>query len=104
MNPDVMEAVLFAAFGALAVQALSLIEIRNIPKTERPDFKDFFYWLPFIIAPLLGAGLAYAYASPDTALQPLLAINVGVSAPLILRTMANVNPFDTGGIDPGVGA
>jgi hypothetical protein len=38
------------------MQLLSLLENKNIPKTKHPDFKDFFYWLPFIVSPL----------SPDT--------------------------------------
>jgi hypothetical protein len=95
--------VIFAAFGALAMQLLSLLEIRNIPKTKRPDFKDFFYWLPFIVSPLIGGGLALAYIYPNDALKPLVAINVGVSAPLILRSMAILNPFQHP-IDPGKGA
>lgn len=87
-------AVFFAAVGAFVMQALTLMEIRNIPKTQRPDFKDFFYWLPFLIAPLAGAFLAFAYVSTDgpDSLKPYLAINVGVSAPLILRSMATNVP------------
>ena len=105
MNWDLLTqpAVLFAVFGAIGMQLLSLMEMRNIPKTERPDFKDFFYWLPFIVSPLIGGGLALAYIYPDDGLKPLVAINVGVSAPLILRSMANINPFDKP-IDPGEGA
>lgn len=100
MSPSV----LFATFGALGMQMLSLMEIRNIPKAERPDFKDFFYWVPFLIAPLVGGGLALAYIFPGDILKPLVAINVGVSAPLILRSMANINPLDKGGIKVGEGA
>ena len=96
-------AVLFAAFGAFGMQLLHLLEIRNIPKAERPDFKDFFYWLPFIVSPIIGGGLALAYIYPADVLKPLVAINVGVSAPLILRSMAIMNPFDRP-IDPGDGA
>lgn len=96
--------VLFATFGALGMQLLSLMEIRNMPKKERPDFTDFFYWLPFIVAPIVGGGLALAYIYPADVLKPLVAINIGVSAPLILRSMANLNPLDKGGINPGDGA
>jgi hypothetical protein len=99
-NPSV----LFAAFGALGMQLLSLMEIKNIPKAERPDFKDFFYWLPFLLAPLVGGGLALVYIYPADVLKPLVALNVGVSAPLILRSMANINPLDKGDINPGPGA
>lgn len=96
--------VIFAAFGAIGMQLVSLMEIKNIPKTERPDFKDFFYWLPFIVAPFVGGGLALAYIYPADVLKPLVAINIGVSAPLILRSMASINPLDKGGINPGDGA
>lgn len=106
MNWELLEnsSVWFAAFGALVMQLLSLIEIKNIPKAERPDFKDFFYWLPFLVAPFVGGGLAFAYIYPADILKPLVALNVGVSAPLILRSMANINPLDKGRIDPGKGA
>lgn len=105
MNLDLLTqpAVLFAAFGAIGMQLLSLMEMRNIPKAERPDFKDIFYWFPFIVSPLIGGGLALAYIYPADVLKPLVAINVGVSAPLILRSMANINPFEKP-IDPGEGA
>lgn len=96
--------VLFAIFGAIGMQLLTLVELKNIPKNERPDFKDVFYWLPFIVSPILGGGLALAYVYPADALKPLLAINVGVSAPLILRSMANINPLGKGGINAGPGA
>ncbi len=100
----VSRSVFFAVFGALAMQVLSLMERKNIPKTERPDLKDFFYWLPFIVSPLLAAGLTAAYIYPTDDLKPLVAINVGVSAPLILRSMSNLNPIDQRGINPREGA
>ena len=97
------ESVIFALFGGLAIQLLSLLELRKVPKPERPDFKDFFYWLPFLVGPILGGGLALAYIYPAGTLEPIVAINVGVSAPLILRSMAAINPFDKN-IDAGAGA
>ena len=96
--------VLFAGGGALAVELLKLSEVRNIPKHERPDLKEFLYWLPFLILPLLGAGLAYVYAMSEIVLKPILAVNIGVSAPLIIRTMASTAPKVAGPIDPGSGA
>lgn len=95
--------VLFGFFGALAAQLLNLMEVRSIPRTQRPDFSDLFYWLPFIVAPMVGGGLVFAYVSSGDVLKPLVAINIGVSAPLILRAMANINPLDKAGIvvEPG---
>lgn len=96
--------VLFAFFGAIGMQLLGLMELKNVPKTQRPDFKDIFYWLPFIVGPILGGGLVMAYIYPAETLKPLVAINIGISAPLILKSMATINPLDKNGIDPGDGA
>lgn len=84
----------FAFAGALAIKLLELAELHKIPKLERPDLKDWLYWVPFFIMPFLGGALALAYESSDLTLSPVLAINIGVSAPLILRAMAQVNPLE----------
>jgi hypothetical protein len=82
-------AVEFAILGALAIQLLGLMNLSRIPKNERPDFKDIIYWVPFLIHPTLGGGLAYAYVASGHTLAPLVAINVGITAPLVLKTIAN---------------
>lgn len=87
-------AVWFAMAGALAVKLLELAELHKISVVERPDFKDWLYWLPFIVLPLLGGGLAFVYVSSNTSLSPLLAVNVGVSAPLMLRAMVQAAPLE----------
>lgn len=88
-------AVWFAVSGAFAIKLLELAELHKIPKIERPDLMDWLYWVPFLVMPVLGGGLAFAYVSSNTVLTPMLAINVGVSAPLVLRAMAQVNPLDS---------
>ena len=55
---DPQLAVWFAAGGGLAANLLTLLDLKNTPKAQLPDFKSVFYWLPFILMPLLGAGLA----------------------------------------------
>ena len=86
------EPILFAAGGALAIKLMDLAELSNVPIERRPDLKDFFYWLPFLILPLVGGFLAYAYANSGTVLTPILAINIGASAPLILKSLASTIP------------
>ena len=80
--------------GAFAIKLLELAELHKVPAVERPDLKDWVYWLPFLILPILGGGLAYAYISSSTSLSPILAVNVGVSAPLMLRAMAQASPLE----------
>ena len=90
------DSILFASGGALAIKLLDLVELANVPKDRRPELKTFFYWLPFVILPLLGGFVAYAYIESGTTLTPILAINIGVSAPLIFRTMASSIPIKPG--------
>ncbi len=96
--------VYFAIFGAAAIKLLELAELRTVPKAERPDFSDLLYWLPFAVSPAIGGGLAYVYLMSKIAMEPILAVNVGISAPLILRAMAQINPFAPKSIDPGENA
>jgi hypothetical protein len=80
------------------------MELRNIPKEERPDFKDWLYWVPYIVWPVLAGLLVFAYEQSGTPLSPILGLNVGVSAPLIFRQMVKSNPFGKNRINPGKGA
>lgn len=94
----------YAFFGALALKLLEFTELAKIPKASRPDLKDPVYWVAYAIMPMVGGGLAYAYVASSVEMKPMLAINVGVSAPLILRAMAQLNPFQEGSIKVPPGA
>jgi len=94
-------AILAGAAGAFAIQLLNLMELHNIPKDKRPDLYDFFYWLPFIVAPLVGGFVCWAYSASDYEIKPILGIQLGASAPLILRAMASAIPK---GYNPPPGA
>lgn len=104
MEPSVSITFWCAVFGGLAIKLLELAELPKVPKAQRPDFKDVIYWLPFLILPGLGGGLAYVYVISGIALKPILAFNVGASAPLIIRTVAQIYPAQAKPIDPGPGA
>ncbi|MBJ7900022.1 MAG: hypothetical protein GC158_08915 [Cyanobacteria bacterium RI_101] len=81
------------------LKILELAELYKIPKTQRPDFRDWLYWVPFVVNPLLGGCLTLAYALSEIELSPILSINIGASAPLILRTMAQIAPNTTASLD-----
>ena len=82
----------FAAFGGLCVNLLGLVELHKVPKAERPDFTNLLYWVPFLVWPVVAAVLALAYVLSGNQLTPILSMNVGASAPLILRSMAQAAP------------
>ncbi len=81
-----------AASGGLAIKLLDLMELSSIARDRRPNLKDLVYWLPFFIGPVLAALVAFAYVKSNFELRPVLALHVGVSAPLILRGMAVAIP------------
>jgi len=87
-----MEPVTLGAIGGLLIQLLSLAELAKVPKSRRPDFKDFIYWLPYLINPFFGGILTYAYFDGQDHVNKLLAIHVGASAPLIIRSMISTIP------------
>ena len=93
-----------ASAGGFAINILHLIEHSKRPKTERPDFKDWLFWVPYVAWPIFGAMLAFAYQESGVQLSPILALNVGLSAPLIFRAMIEANPVRPTAIDPGEGA
>lgn len=84
--------VVLAAIGGFVVCVLNLLELQHVPKDRRPDLKDFFYWLPFLIWPILGGFVGYLYNDSASPLGKLVAFHIGISSPLILRTMVNILP------------
>ena len=84
--------ILIAGVGALAIKLLYLSELHKIPKDKRPDLTEWLYWLQFLVSPGIGAFLAWIYLSSHIELPPLLALNVGASAPLFLKTLADTIP------------
>lgn len=88
------EHIWLAAVGGFAYNVIPLLELQWKPKESRPDFKSVIYWLPYIIWPVLGGILAYAYESPQSPLNKLLALHIGLSTPIILRQMIQTLPFN----------
>jgi len=83
----------FAVFGGFAINVLRLADLANTPRTERPEtFSDPIYLLQFFVLPFIGGGLAYAYHVSGTILSPILAVNIGASAPLIFKNFASALP------------
>ena len=80
----------FAVAGGFAVNIVRLAELANVKKIDRPTtFTDWIYCVQFFILPFIGGFLAYAYVVNGTKLGPILAINVGASAPALLKAAAS---------------
>jgi bacteriorhodopsin len=84
--------IFIAAGGSLAINLLNFVEALNLPKDTRPNFSEFTYWVPFMVFPILGGFVSYVYMASDYDIKPVLALQLGASAPLILRAAASAIP------------
>lgn len=97
INPPIVLHGFWQVFGAgfaggFAAEMVALYELRHNVTSELPHYiKSKFYWLISLVMMLIGAGLTCLYGIEEV--QGLLAVNIGASAPLILRTLSkNVPP------------
>jgi hypothetical protein len=78
----------FGFFGGLSINLVLLHLISQSRSADRPDF-DWIYWTQFLGFAVMGgiAALAHDLSNPVT---PLVALNVGLSIPALLKTAADV--------------
>jgi hypothetical protein len=77
--------------GGFVGELISLHGLRTAAPSELPKYiKSKFYWLMAFIMACAGGGLAALYGTDEV--QALLAVNIGASAPLILRSFASSIP------------
>lgn len=78
--------------GALAEVGV-LFKLRQVAPKQRPEWiKSWFYWLITILMCLAGGVLVVAYLKSGVTIIPILAINIGASAPLILGSLGRQVP------------
>ena len=99
---DVVTVVLFGLGGGIAAEVLKWFRIREELHTGIPGYaKKWPYWCVTTIMIVMGGGLVSAYhVSSEVQLSPILAINIGASAPLILSALAAQAPsIDVGTVE-----
>ncbi len=88
-------------FGGIGAELAVVFAIRHQLAHEHPYwFRSYLYWIIAALMALAGAVVAVAYARSGTSLSPILAIQVGASAPLILRKLRQTVPDEPGAPDP----
>jgi hypothetical protein len=93
-------AFVFGTLGGILINVVRLAELATLTRIERPPtFSDPLWVFQFFALPLVGGALAFVYQADGVALKPLLAMNIGVSAPLILKTIAAVVPKNPGRVN-----
>jgi hypothetical protein len=81
-------AFLFGFFGGLAVNIFRLYLVSQSPQSERPIF-DWIYWAQFVGLAALG-GIAALAHDLSNQITPLVAFNVGLSIPALIKTAAEL--------------
>jgi hypothetical protein len=103
-NPDIPNLFeYFSAFfggflGGFLVEILSVYKIRRLPPQKRPDWiYSFFYWFWSFAMMLSGGALVVVYIASNVSVTPILALNIGASAPLIIGAFADKVPSISAG-------
>ena len=87
------EYILIPGIAGFVAQLLNLFEIAKLEPARRPNFKDWIYWLPYLIGPVIGGFAGYlSFHDNISSFTTLLGVQVGIAAPLTLKGFASVIP------------
>ena len=79
--------------GGLAAEALQWFRIRKTLYRGVPDWAGhWLYWFVTAVMVALGGLLVFAYRSSGVQISPIVALNIGASAPLILESLVGQVP------------
>lgn len=76
----------FGMAGGLMLSVYNLIETKKLPIEQVPVF-DRWYWIFFWFWPLVGALFVHAYIESGNEMKGIVAVQIGLSSPLILKGM-----------------
>jgi len=82
--------------GGVFAEIFSLSKLRYLPRDARPLWVgSMWYWAITVAMMLSGGALVAIYLGSGVTMTPLLAVNIGASAPLILQSlMSQAPPLD----------
>ena len=80
---DGITAFWWGVFGGAGAELFQWYRIRD-RLSSRAQKAKWWYWVVTVLMILFGGGLAWMYVANGTTLTPLLAFNVGLTAPLLL--------------------
>ena len=84
---------MYGVFGGLLAELLGLYKLRTqAPATFPAYLRSPFYWVVTIGMILAGGGLVWLYHKSGLELKPIIAVNIGASAPLILGSLVQSKP------------
>ena len=84
--------------GGLLAELFSISRLRYRARNELPLWiTSLWYWIITALLIVSGGALVSVYLASGVAMTPLLAVNIGASAPLILQSLVSQAPA----IEPG---
>jgi hypothetical protein len=86
MAIDLLHGVIFAFIGGFLGNFIKFVEMLNKPAKDRATI-DWIYLANFLIFPLFGVFLVYVHIYDGAQLTGWLAVNIGASAPLIIKSL-----------------
>ena len=90
---QIPEGFLYGMFGGFLAELLGLFKLRRQTLASLPEWlKSPFYWLVTGMMIFAGGVLVAVYLKSKIPLNPLLAVNVGASAPLIIGSFVEQTP------------
>ncbi len=94
----------WGVFGGVGVEIVGVFAIRHNKPEDFPHWvKSPAYYIIAGIMVLFGGGFALAYALSSVNMNPILAVQIGASTPLLLRRLGDFRgkeqPLDPGKID-----
>lgn len=91
---DLMAGFFYGVVGGLFAELLGLYKLRHLAKAEYPAWiKAVSYWVITLGMVVGGGALVCIYLASGVDMQPIIAVNIGASAPLILGSLtAQVPP------------
>jgi len=89
------EGVILSALGGLAYPLLTLLERIQQPNAKKIDLKDMSFYVSVLIYVFMASVVGYIYFHGKENFEVndrLLAFHVGITAPLLIRTLATALP------------
>lgn len=87
------EGFLFGILGGLLGEILGLFRLRHQPARLLPPWvSSVWYWTMTVLMIVSGGILVVIYIRSNIAVAPILAVNIGASAPLILGSLVAQAP------------
>ena len=84
---------MYGILGGFLAELLGLYKLRTLAPVAFPSYlKSIFYWIVTVGMILAGGILVWVYVKSGLDLKPVIAVNIGASAPLILGSFIQSEP------------